>query len=601
MQQHNPVHMKPKQASIILLLVIIGFQVANGYQLMFMPLSERTHMLVHLKLATVLAQRGHSIHFVTADCHQSFAEQTAAQIAPDATIQFVTYRMDCSYHEHEKAAARLLRPLGEVRAIYRNVVGRADDVLSQAALLQQLSALAPQTDLLVSDIFSFGMLLAAKLNLSHIDIDVGTAGSLWEPVLYGAEAGASYIPAVGSFFPTTGMQLWQRAANLVMTTVIRTLIRAAFWYPDSSLQHVVRKHSIPIQWPYTHPLMVLVNSNFATEPPRAVPPNIQYIGPILPEPAQALPENLESFLSASGTSGAVLVSFGGTLQAPLSASKALVNAMSALQPVRFVWKVSKSHQEALAAATNVTQLPNVFLSDWLPQNDLLGHSKVRAFVTQGGYLSMGEAAYHGVPILGLPFIPGQAELIRFAFDQGRALYVPTKGLEQGDIAPTVQALQQLLQDSSYTAAAQVVSRRLKAVQRPYKEQAADWVEYAAAVKDDGPFLYPVKLQQQWYQQAMLDVLLLYAAVAAVAALLGRQMLRLLVGSNQQQQQQQRHLRAAGVLGGADLGSQSSFTASSSSSGGSSDRGKGGRRHKAAGAVAHVTLLAAKGAAARKLL
>jgi hypothetical protein len=512
-------------------------------------------------------------------------------MAPNATIQFVTYSMDCSYHEHEKAAARLLSPLSEVRAIYRNVVGRADDLLSQPELMQQLSALAPQTDLLVSDIFSFGMLLAAKLNLSHIDIDVGTAGSLWEPVLYGAEAGASYIPAVGSFFPTTGMQLWQRAANLLMTTVIRTLIRAAFWYPGSSLQQVVRKHSIPIQWPYTHPLMLLVNSNFATEPPRAVPPNIHYIGPILPEPAQALPEDLELFLSASATSGAVLVSFGGTLQAPLAASKALVSAMSALQPVRFVWKVSQTNQDALAAATNVTQLPNVFLSDWLPQNDLLGHPKVRAFVTQGGYLSMGEAAYHGVPILGLPFIPGQAELIRFAFDQGRALYVPTNGLEQGNVAPTVQALQQLLQDSSYTAAAQVVSRRLKAVQRPYKEQAADWVEYAAAVKDDGPFLYAMKLQQQWYQQAMLDVLLLYAVTAAVAALLGQQLLRLLVGPDQQRQR--RHLHAAGVAGGADLRSQSSFTGSSSSS---SDRSKGGRRSKAAGAVAHVTLLTAKRAA-----
>jgi UDP:flavonoid glycosyltransferase YjiC (YdhE family) len=594
MQQHNPVQMKPKQASIILLTIVITLNLANGYQLMFMPLSERTHMLVHLKLATVLAQRGHSIHFITADCHQAFAEQKAAQMAPNATVQFVTYSMDCSYHEHEKAAARLLSPLGEVKAIYRNVVGRSDDLLSQPAVMQQLSALAPKTDLLVSDIFSFGMLLAAKLNLAHIDIDVGTAGSLWEPDLYGAETGASYIPAVGSFFPTTGMQLWQRAANLIMTTVIRTLIRAAFWYPGSSLQHVVRKHSIPLQWPYTHPLMLLVNSNFATEPPRAVPPNIHYIGPILPEPAQALPEDLEAFLSASGSSGAVLVSFGGTLQAPLAASKALVSAMSALQPIRFVWKVSKTDQEALAAATNVTQLFNVFLSDWLPQNDLLGHPQVRVFVTQGGYLSMGEAAYHGVPILGLPFIPGQAELIRFAFDQGRALFVPTKGLEQGSTAPTVQALQQLLQDSSYAAAAQVVSRRLKAAQRPYKEQAADWVEYAAAVKDDGPFLYPVKLQQQWFQQAMLDVLLLYAVATAAAALLVLQLLRLLVGSVQQRRR--RHLHAAGVPGGAGLRSQSSFTGSSSSNSGRSNRSKGGRRSKAAGAVAHVTLLTTKGAA-----
>jgi UDP:flavonoid glycosyltransferase YjiC (YdhE family) len=524
---------------------------------MFLPLSERTHMLVLLKLATVLAERGHNVTLITAGCHQEFANNTVSHMAPNVKMQFVTYSMDCSYHEAEKAAARLLSPLGEVRAIYRNVVGRADKILSDEALMRQLSALAPQTDLLVSDIFSFGMLLAAKLQLSHIDLDVGTAGALWEPVLYGAEPATSYIPAHGSFLPTSGMSLVQRAANLALTTVIRTLIRAAFWYPSSSLQQVVQKHSIPIQWPYTQAMMLLVNSNFATEPPRAVPPNIQYIGPILPEPARQLPADLEQFVAASGESGTVLVSFGGTLQAPLAASKALVKAMAALQPVRFVWKLSKGHQEELAAATDVKHLPNVYMSDWLPQNDLLGHPNVRAFVTQGGYLSMGEAAYHGVPVLGLPFIPGQAELIRFAHDQGRALYVSTRELEGGDVRPLVKALQQLLGDGGYHAAAQVVSRRLKAAKRPYKELAADWVEFAAAVKGDGPFLHPAKLQQQWYQQTLLDVWLLYSIAAVLAVMLGRQLQVAIVGSSKhssaRQQQYKQRGGASSPHGSADSG------------------------------------------------
>jgi UDP:flavonoid glycosyltransferase YjiC (YdhE family) len=522
---------------------------------MFLPLSERTHMLVHLKLATALEERGHTVTFITAGCHREFADKTLSQMAPNARLEFVEYSMDCSYHEAEKAAARLLSPLGEVRAIYRNVVGRIDDILSDEALMRQLSALAPQTDLLVSDVISLGMLLAAKLQLSHIDFDVGTAGALWEPVMYGAEPATSYIPAHGSFFPTSGMGLWQRAANLAMTTVIRTLVRAAFWHPNSSLQQVIAKHSIPIQWPYTQALMVLVNSNFATEPPRAIPPNIQYVGPILPEPAKQLPTDLQQFVADSGEAGTVLVSFGGTLQAPLAASKALVPAMAALQPVRFVWKLSKAHQEQLAAATDVKGLPNVYMSDWLPQNDLLGHPNVRAFVTQGGYLSMGEAAYHGVPVLGLPFIPGQAELIRFAHDQGRALYISTQQLEGGNVQPLVQALQQLLSDGRFHAAAQVVSRRLKAVKRPYKELAADWVEFAAAVKGDGPFLHPAKLQQQWWQQEMLDVYLLYSIAAVLVVLLGWHLHGVIASSSKRsrlrQQQYKQRGRASSMSGSRD--------------------------------------------------
>jgi hypothetical protein len=260
--------------------------------------------------------------------------------------------------------------------------------------------------------------------------------------------------------------------------------------------------------------------------------------------------------------------------------------MSALQPVRFIWQVSKDLQDALAAATNVTQVQNVFLSEWLPQNDLLGHPQVRAFVTQGGYLSMAEAAYHGVPVLGVPFIPGQAELIRFAYDQGRGLFVSTAELQQGNAGPTVRALQQLLQDGSYRAAAQVVSRRLRAVQRPYRESAADLVEYAAAVKDDGPFLHPVKLQQQWYQQAMLDVLLLYAAAAAAAALLGRRLLRRLAVRRRPRQQREQ------------LCSQSSFTGSSGSNaaGGDGNRGAASRQGAAGQVVAQVSLRSAAKAA-----
>ena len=42
---------------------------------------------------------------------------------------------------------------------------------------------------------------------------------------------------------------------------------------------------------------------------------------------------------------------------------------------------------------------NVYISDWLPQNDLLGHPGVQVFVTHCGNNGQFEALYHGVPFV----------------------------------------------------------------------------------------------------------------------------------------------------------------------------------------------------------
>ncbi len=43
--------------------------------------------------------------------------------------------------------------------------------------------------------------------------------------------------------------------------------------------------------------------------------------------------------------------------------------------------------------------PNVRILDWIPQNDLLGHPKTRAFVSHMGNNGANEAAFHAVPLV----------------------------------------------------------------------------------------------------------------------------------------------------------------------------------------------------------
>lgn len=54
---------------------------------------------------------------------------------------------------------------------------------------------------------------------------------------------------------------------------------------------------------------------------------------------------------------------------------------------------------------------NIKLVDWAPQNDILGHPAVKAFVTHAGNNGLYEAVYHGKPVVSVPIMneqPGNA-------------------------------------------------------------------------------------------------------------------------------------------------------------------------------------------------
>jgi glucuronosyltransferase len=47
-------------------------------------------------------------------------------------------------------------------------------------------------------------------------------------------------------------------------------------------------------------------------------------------------------------------------------------------------------------------LPHVYLSDWLPQREILNHQKTKLFITHCGANGVIEGMYYGVAMLGFP-------------------------------------------------------------------------------------------------------------------------------------------------------------------------------------------------------
>eukprot|EP00775_Hariotina_reticulata_P009159 gene9159-9325_t len=121
--------------------------------------------------------------------------------------------------------------------------------------------------------------------------------------------------------------------------------------------------------------------------------------------------------------------------------------------MRFLLRLREPEQAAFDSSMQqlglVLQPHELLILPRFPQNDLLGHPAVAAFVTQGGYLSMQEAGYHGVPVVGIPLTLGQGELVQHAEDHGRGILVPKESVMAGDGRRLAEALIAVVTNSSF--------------------------------------------------------------------------------------------------------------------------------------------------------
>ena len=239
----------------------------------------------------------------------------------------------------------------------------------------------------------------------------------------------------------------------------------------------------------------LMRIDFVFEFPRPTMPNVIYMGGFQCKPAKPLPQHLEEFVQSSGEHGVIIMSLGTLVgELPHDLADDIAAAFAQL-PQKVIWRHKGERPATLGN--------NTLLVDWMPQNDLLGHSKTKAFIAHGGTNGVQEAMYHGVPIIGLPLVFDQHDNIFKMKVRGAAKAIDIFTMNK-DIF--LKGIEEVLHEPSYRNNMQRLSRLHRDTPMKPLDSAIFWIEFVMRHKG-AAHLRTESYKMPWYSYHSVDVML----------------------------------------------------------------------------------------------
>ncbi|KAF4519362.1 UDP-glycosyltransferase-06, partial [Ephemera danica] len=302
--------------------------------------------------------------------------------------------------------------------------------------------------------------------------------------------------------------------HMTFTQRLKNVLFTAFWDLGNELFFLPQQEKIRQQifgdntstvWEQRDTAsLVLLNNHFSLNYPRPLLPSVIEVGGFhVKRKNDPLPTDIQSFLDGA-TEGVIYFSMGSNLRSSAMSETKMKSITSALaelpQRVLMKWE-----SDSLP-----NQPANVKLGKWLPQQDILAHPNVKVFITHGGLMSAQEAAYHGVPVVGIPVFGDQELNMRKAEIGGFGIMILLNNVSKTSIT---WAVKKAMNDPKIREEAD----RRSAVFRDQPETPLDraifWVEYVIRHRG-APHLRSASVDLAWYQRQLLDV----AAAIIVAAI-----------------------------------------------------------------------------------
>nr|XP_033477353.1 UDP-glucuronosyltransferase 2A1-like [Epinephelus lanceolatus] len=492
----------------LLSIVLLSWRICHGGKILIVPL-EGSHWVNMDIMIKALHSRGHSVDVVRTNKSWYIKDDSPHYktitipvteafnhdfINPILKKIIVIERGESSVLSFASLQAEMFSAMFNM---HRIMCKMAANMFEDKDLMNSLKE--RKYDLVLTDpAWGAGIMLAHALKLPLVyNVRWTTSG---EGHMAIAPSPSSYIPVTGSGL-SDKMTFIQRVKNVIFSVIWRAqnefLIRPQyqavcdrFFGPEVRYSDLLQGADI---W--------LMRVDFVFEFPRPTMPNVVYIGGFQCKPAKPLPEHLEEFMQSSGEHGVILMSLGTFVsELPADLTNFIAAAFAEL-PQKVIWR----HKGDRPASVG----NNTLIVDWMPQNDLLGHPKMKLFVAHGGTNGIQEAIYHGVPVVGLPMFLDQYDNLLRLQERGAAKILTLSMVDKDN--NFLRVIQEVLNEPSYTVNMQRLSRLHRDQPITPLENALFWIEFVIRHKG-AAHLRTESYRLPWYSYHSVDVILSFVAI-----------------------------------------------------------------------------------------
>ncbi|XP_069599868.1 2-hydroxyacylsphingosine 1-beta-galactosyltransferase isoform X2 [Ranitomeya imitator] len=423
------------------------------------PIMFESHLYIFKTVATALHEKGHETEFLVSEGREippssHYKIQRYPGIFNSTTSdEFLQSKMKNIFSGRFTAL--------EMFDILDHYSSNCDIMVGNQELMQRLKK--ENYDMVIVDPNEMcGLVIANILDIKYVVFSTG----LWFPVEVGAPAPLSYVPEFNSLL-TDRMDLLERIKNTIVYLVSRFGIN---FIVLPKYDRIMRKYNIlPARSMYEliqGSSLWLLCTDVALEFPRPTLPHVVYVGGILTKPVKPLPQDFETWMDSVDEHGFVLVSFGaGVKYLSEDIAEKLAGALAKLRQ-KVLWRFSGPKPRNLGNNTK--------LVEWLPQNDLLGHPKIKTFLSHGGLNGIFEAMYHGVPVVGIPLFGDHYDTMTRVQAKGMGICLDWSRMTEDTL---FESLSVVIHHPSYRQKAQKLSKIHKDQPGHPVSRAAFWIDY----------------------------------------------------------------------------------------------------------------------------